>query len=114
MNKAILIVIGSIGIPTLVNATTGMILGEMQVEAKPQLVIALQDNHPTTGNDSGSISSPGNGLNTTPTNNTGTETHVEDSTVPPPNGQAPGYAPAPPYAPGQTYSPPIQHGNSTY
>lgn len=79
MNKISLIISAVIGIPLSLNAA------HPHFEAKPQLVIALQDNHPTTGTDSGTTSHPNEGLNTTPTKDTGTETYSNESPIPQPN-----------------------------
>ncbi|WP_028387854.1 hypothetical protein [Legionella fairfieldensis] len=65
-------------------------------EAKPFFIFAFQDAHPTTGSDSGTTSYPTGGLDTVPTQDTGTETKaksahtpIPDMVNPPPANQPP-------------------------
>lgn len=113
MKELVLASIISIGVPVFSYASLNAVLNsENSPKPKSQLIVALQDNNPTTGTDSGTTTFPWGGLNTTPTNNTGTETRVERSTkAPPPDydnsyGHAPFYKQAPAYAPAPAYTPP--------
>ena len=96
MDKTSLLLIIAIGMPTPVNAHTVFPLDLVRFQAKPHLVIALQDNHPTTGTDSDTISFPNSGIDSTPTMDTGTETNSRKPPPPLPNNPSLPNAPIPP------------------
>ena len=105
--KRIILIILAISLPSLGNATDS-------VQARAQLVVAVQDDSVSFGTDSGTTSSPNAGMDTMPTKQVGSEENTvnQDAPVAKP-GQAPAFDPPPAFAKPPAFTPPAsQNGNA--
>ncbi len=109
--KKSMIIMAAIGIPTFINAAAVY----TNVQARTQLVIAIQDSGVSIGTDAGTTTYPNAGFNTMPTKDVGNENKTYNPDAPASKPfQAPAFSPPPPFATPPAYTPPSTQGGKTH